>query len=58
MDKYNITQFWGSGYDKSYRALGKLKADVLQPHLNLVACVSTVTEKPRTPEVFLQVGYT
>lgn len=30
---------------------GRLKA-----HLNLVACVSTVTEKPRTPEVFLQVG--
>lgn len=27
-------------------------------HLNLVACVSTVTEKPNTPEVFLHEGYT
>lgn len=27
-------------------------------YLNLVACVSTVTENPSTPEVFLQVGYT
>ena len=27
-------------------------------HLNLVACVSTVTENPSTPEVFLQLGYT
>lgn len=27
-------------------------------YLYLVACVATVTEKPRIPEVFLQVGYT
>lgn len=34
------------------------KATGRSAHLNLVACVSTVTENPSSPEVFLQVGYT
>lgn len=32
--------------------------NVRKGHLNLVACVSTVTEKPNSPEVFLQLEYT